>query len=576
MNINHKKMRITPGAIAIRAALFWFILAFILFPNINIIISVLHEDDHFSTDAIIKLLSSKRAVKSMINSFVLGIGLVVSVNVVGTLVVLFTEYWDIKGANILRLSYMTSLIYGGVVLATGYKFVYGSKGVITKGLVSLFPNMNANWFTGFGAVLFVMTFACTSNHIIFLTNAIRALDFHVIEAAKNLGASDGRILLKVVLPSLKPTLFALTIMTFLTGICALSAPLMIGGSKFQTINPMIVSFAQSPGSRDLAAVLAMLLGLITIVLLVIMNRVEKKGNYISVSKTKAKMIKQKLRNPLANIVVHGLAWIMFVIYMLPICFVILFSFCDALAIKTSTFSFHALTFKNYVALFTKQDAIKPYLVSIIYSVAAALIACMISVIVGRFVRQGTRKSDGILEYGLLVPWMLPTTFMALGLMFTYDKPRLLAGNQVLIGSVWIMLIAYIVVKLPFSLRMIRAAFFGVEDSLEEAAKTMGASTFYTMVKVILPVIMPTVVSVMAMNFNSLLSDYDLSVFLYSPKYQPLGVIIKAASDEGVNENAQAMALVYSVVLMILCSLALYLTQGNGAAKIKNKLNRTAG
>ena len=82
----------------------------------------------------------------------------------------------------------------------------------------------------------------------------------------------------------------------------------------------------------------------------------------------------------------------------------------------------------------------------------------------------------------------------------------------LIGSIWIMLIAYIVVKLPFSFRMIRAAFFGVEDSLEEAAKTMGAGTSYTMVRVILPVIMPTVVSVMAMNFNALLSDFDLSVF----------------------------------------------------------------
>ena len=196
---------------------------------------------------------------------------------------------------------------------------------------------------------------------------------------------------------------------------------------------------------------------------------------------------------------------------------------------------------------------------------------MISVIVARFVRRNEHRTDAFFEYGLLIPWMLPTTFIALGLMFSYDVPRAVVGGKVLIGSIWIMLIAYIVVKLPFSFRMIRAAFFGVEDSLEEAAKTMGAGTSYTMVRVILPVIMPTVVSVMAMNFNALLSDFDLSVFLYSPKYQPLGVIIKSASDEGVNENAQAMALVYSVVLMILCSFALYLTQGGGAAKIKKRL-----
>ena len=560
MKTHGRKQKMTPQAIAIRIVLVWFIAAFILFPNINIMISVLQEDGRFSAEAVTKLLKSKRAVKSMINSLVLGISLVITVNLVGTLVVLFTEYWDIKGALFLRLAYMTSLVYGGVVLAMGYKFVYGSKGIVTKGLTLLFPNMNVNWFTGFGAVLFVMTFACTSNHIIFLTNAIRALDYHTIEAARNMGASDSRILFKVVLPTLKPTLFALTIMTFLTGICALSAPLMIGGSKFQTINPMIVSFAQSPGSRDMAAVLAMILGLMTIVLLFIMNRVERKGNYISVSKTKAKMRKARLRNPAANVAAHVVAYAMFVIYMLPICLVVLFSFCDALAIKTSTLSLSAFTLKNYVALFTKQDAFRPYLVSIVYSVAAAAGACVISVIVARFVRRNEHRTDAFFEYGLLIPWMLPTTFIALGLMFSYDAPRAVVGGKVLIGSIWIMLIAYVV-----------AHIYTREYSREEAAKTMGAGTSYTMVRVILPVIMPTVVSVMAMNFNALLSDFDLSVFLYSPKYQPLGVIIKSASDEGVNENAQAMALVYSVVLMILCSFALYLTQGGGAAKIKKRL-----
>ncbi len=563
--------RLTPGAIILRLILAWLIVTFVLFPNINIIIDVLHEDGQFSTEAFTKLLRSRRAVKSMVNSLVLGMALVVTVNVVGTLAVLFTEYWDLKGSRILKLSYMTSLVYGGVVLATGYKFVYGSKGIITKLLLLIMPEMNPSWFSGFGAVLFVMTFACTSNHIIFLTNAIRAMDYHVIEAAQNLGASDSKILFKVVLPSLKPTLFALTIMTFLTGICALSAPLMIGGSKFQTINPMIVSFAQAPGSRDLAAVLALFLGLMTIVLLYFMNRVERKGNYISISKTKEKMHKQKLRNPTANIIAHILAYGMFIIYMLPICFVVLFSFCDALSIKTSTLRFSSFTLKNYIALFTKQDAFRPYLVSIVYSVAAAVIAGLICVVVARLVLKSKRKMDSFFEYGLLIPWLLPTTFIALGLMFTYDSPRFLVGNKVLIGSIWIMLIAYVVVKLPFSFRMIRAAFFGVEDSLEEAARTMGAKPVYTLFKVILPVILPTVMSVAALNFNALLSDYDLSVFLYSPKYQPLGVIIKAASDEGVNENAQAMALVYSVVLMILCGLALYLTQGGGAQAIRKKL-----
>ena len=66
-----------------------------------------------------KVFGSARAMKSLVNSFILAFTLVVTVNIVGTLSVLLTEYWDIKGARVLKLAYMSSLIYGGVVLVSG-------------------------------------------------------------------------------------------------------------------------------------------------------------------------------------------------------------------------------------------------------------------------------------------------------------------------------------------------------------------------------------------------------------------------------------------------------------------------
>lgn len=101
------------------------------------------------------------------NSLKLAVCLVVTVNVVGVSTVLLTEYFDIKGARILRLGYMTTLIYSGVALVTGYLFLYDSNGIITTLLVNAFPGVNPNWFSGFNAVLFTMTFACTSNHMLF-------------------------------------------------------------------------------------------------------------------------------------------------------------------------------------------------------------------------------------------------------------------------------------------------------------------------------------------------------------------------------------------------------------------------
>ena len=229
-------------------------------------------------------------------------------------------------------------------------------------------------------------------------------------------------------------------------------------------------------------------------------------------------------------------------------------------VKQGRIDFSALTFENYKTLFTSAQAFKPYLVSIAYALSAAVIAAVLAVIVAKIVHKSKNKADAFFEYAVLIPWLLPSTLIALGLMLTYDTPRFILGNKVLIGTLGIMLIAYIVVRLPFTFRMIKAAFFGIDDNLEEAARSMGSGTLYTMLHVIVPVILPAIISVVVLNFNSLLGDYDISVFLYHPLFQPLGIVIKSASDETATTNAEAMTFVYSVVLIIISSAALYFAQ----------------
>lgn len=561
-----------PGLI-LKLFLIWFIFSFLVFPNVNLLLKVFIKDGHFSLDAIHKIMKSTRAINSLKNSFLLAVASVVTVNVSGILIVLFTEYFDIKGSKILSLGFMTTLIYGGVVLVTGYKFVYGETGIVTKVLMQFFPNMDPQWFVGFGAVLFIITFSGTSNHMMFLTNAVRNLDYHTIEAAKNMGASQGTILFKIVLPTMKPTIFAITILTFIAALSTMSGPLIVGGPDFQTINPMIKTFANMTGSRDIAALLAIILGIATSILLFIMQKIEKKGNYISISKTKAKMTKQKIENPVLNVIAHIVAYVMFVIYMLPIINVLVFSFTDGMTIKTGQIRKNSFTLENYAKLFRSSTAYKPYLVSILYSFVAALTVAVICIAVARIVTKLKHKWDKLYEPLILIPWLLPSTMIALGLMMTYDEARWNLANKVLVATPVIMLIAYMIIKLPFSYRMIRAAFIGLDGNMEEAAQVMGAKPFYTMRKVILPIIMPVVLSVVVLNFNGLLSEYDLSVFLYHPLFQPLGIVIKLATDETATTDAQAMAFVYTVILMIISTIALWLGRYDGIATIKGIFSR---
>lgn len=547
----------------IRIGLIWFLVTFIIYPNIDLVLSVFVKDGQFSLDAVNRVLKSPRAIQSIMNSFKLALSLIVTVNVVGLLCVLFTEYFDIKGAKILKLGYMTSLIYGGVVLATGYKFVYGPYGMITRILQNFLPNLDPNWFVGYGAVLFIMTFSGTANHTLFLTNTIRGVDYHTIEAARNMGAKPFTVFRKIVLPTLTPTLFALTIMIFLSGLSAVAAPMIVGGKQFQTINPMIITFAGMGNSRDLAALLAIVLGVATIILLSIMNKIEKGGNYISISKTKAPLKKQKITSKPWNIIAHIVAYALFVVFMLPLIFIVLYSFTDPVAIQTGNLSLANFTLENYHQFFTNSVAFSPFLVSFVYASLAAITATVLAVVFARVVRKHKARFDSLFEYGALLPWLLPNTLLAISLLFTFNQPQPLVFNFILVGTLVILLIGYIIVKIPFSYRMVRAILFSVDDEMEDAARSMGASPFYTMMKVIIPFILPVVLSVIALNFNSLLTDFDLSVFLYHPLAQPLGITIRSAGDETATSNAQALVFVYTIVLMIISSAVLYFTQRRG-------------
>ncbi len=228
--MNADKRRLRPESVLqiILLILFaYFFFGFMLAPCLNTLASIFNEKTDWVRDPmkVVRFFLAGTMPRFVWNSVKLAVLLVITVNVVGVSIVLLTEYFDIKGAKILRMGYMTTLIYSGVALVTGYLFLYAPDGILTTALIKSFPNLNKNWFTGFNAVAFTMTFACTSNHALFLRNAIRGIDYNTVEAARNMGANPFKVLWKVVFPTLIPTMFSLTVMTFITGLCAMRSPI---------------------------------------------------------------------------------------------------------------------------------------------------------------------------------------------------------------------------------------------------------------------------------------------------------------------------------------------------------------
>ena len=584
---------------------------FVLLPCLNTLTSIFTtknaagETDPF---AVIRFFFAGNMGKYVWNSLKLALCLVVTVNIVGVSIVLLTEYFDIKGAKILRLGYMTTLIYSGVALVTGYLFLYAPDGILTTALANAFPGFNENWFTGFNAVLFTMTFACTSNHALFLRNAIRGIDYNTVEAARNMGAKPFKVLWKVVFPTLIPTMFSLTVMTFITGLCAMSAPTLLG---YDSINPEIVRLAGSSTADEAfpqarAALLSIILAMFTIILLTVLSAYERKGHYLSVSKTKTKLEKQKITNPVANVLAHIYAYVLFVIYMIPVVMIIIFSFQTYSAIRMKKLDLSSWTLVNFFGqedymyltsrgkykvregsisgLFANEATLGGIKMSFVLSIVAAALACVIVVIACNYIfKHKGKKSGVIVEYALLFPWLLPTILICYSYRTYFNSESIwYVGNYNLYYAQNVRLLiimAYTVVKLPFSLRMIRASFYAIDEELEDAARNLGAGGFTTFMRVKLPIILPSVLAVFALNFNALFTEYDMSATFASSYGTSYAMVIQAMCAEeglyGYNVNASGRRCASTVFIMLVSGLILYLVYGVGARDLGERLEHRA-
>ena len=583
----------------------YFFFGFMLLPCLNTLTSIFtttNAEGVRDPFAVIRFFFAGSMGRYVWNSLKLAICLVVTVNVVGVSIVLLTEYFDIKGANILRLGYMTTMIYSGVALVTGYLFLYASDGILTTALVNAFPSFDPNWFSGFNAVLFTMTFACTSNHALFLRNAIRGIDYNTVEAARNMGAKPFKVLWKVVFPTLLPTLFSLTVMTFITGLCAMSAPTLLG---YDSINPEIVRLAGSsvadeafPQAR--AALLSIILACFTILLLTVLSSYERKGHYLSVSKTKAKLQKQKITNPVANVLAHIYAYVLFIIYMTPVVMIVIFSFQTFSAVRMRKLDLSQWTLVNYFGkqdysyltsrgtykiregsisgVFSNEATLSGIQMSFVMSVIAAALACVIVVVACNYIFKH-KKTGTILEYALLFPWLLPTILICYSYRTFFNSSDVwyvFGQNLYYADRVRILIvIAYTVVKLPFSLRMIKASFYAIDEELEDAARNLGSGPVRTFLKVKLPIILPSVLAVFALNFNALFTEYDMSATFASTYGTTYAMVIQSMCREeglyGYNVNASGRRCASTVFIMLVSGLILYLVYGVGARDLGERL-----
>ena len=123
--------------------------------------------------------------------------------------------------------------------------------------------------------------------------------------------------------------------------------------------------------------------------------------------------------------------------------------------------------------------------------------------------------------------------------------------------------------------MIKASFYSIDEELEDAARNLGSSRLRTFLRVKLPIILPSVLAVFALNFNALFTEYDMSATFASSYGTSYAMVIQAMCAEeglyGYNVNASGRRCASTVFIMVVSGLILYLVYGVGARDLVDKL-----
>lgn len=529
------------------AILCWGLVAFLIWPILSVLHTAFVRDGGFAVGQVAQELAGSRRVRAAVwNTVWMTAATTVTVAVFGVVQVLVLEYVYVRGRAILKIAFAIPLVFGSVVAASGYGFTYGPTGVVTIALRQVFPALPADWFIGWFGVLFIHTFLMTSFYFLFLRAAIRRVDYSTIEAARSLGAGEWMILRRVVLPVIAPTFLAVVVLTVFVAISSFAAPRILGGRDFFMLTEVILTL-NSLRRPDMAALLALLMGLVLMGLILWFQAIEARGSYVGGAKTPVPIELRRVTSRGWNIALHGLCYAMAFLYLLPVALVVLFSFAPASSIGIDTLP-SSLTLQNYIRVFTEGTAFAPFWNSTklaVIAVAVALVTTLFAVPVMLATRTiWTRALDLV----FFLPWVLPSVLLAIGLITAFDTPHWLIGGGVLLGSFWILPIGYTILILPLMVRFVRAAFVGIDPDYELAAQSLGAAKLYRFRRVLMPLIVPTAVLVSGMAFNDLMTEYPLSAFLYNVNNTPLPIAIVEGAMSPDPEQ-KALNLVYSVLIM---------------------------
>ncbi|MFO7275080.1 MAG: iron ABC transporter permease [Symbiobacteriaceae bacterium] len=460
-------------------------------------------------------------MEALLTSVGISVLSVITCAIVGVGMAFLLNRYEFPGRRLLESLALVPMALPPLIGVYAFMFLYSSSGIIPRAIKVLLDLPQVPFaLKGLTGVLVVHTFTMYPYFYTAAAAALAGFDPSLEEAALGLGAKRWQVWTRVLLPMLTPALVSGSLLTFMVSMASYTAPLIFGVDRTMT---MQIAIARTNGDLALASAQSTILSVVSIAFLILMRWYQNRRTYRSLSKG-ISVHRTEVKSPVGRILAMIGAIIGTVILVLPIVTLALISFS-----KDGTWTTQVLppkyTLENYITLFSSPRAWRPIKNSLQMSAIATAASIVLGVGAAYAINRLNFKGKSLLDIAVMIPWALPGTVVGINLIAAFNEPSVFSFGKVLVGTFWILPLAYFVRFSPLVFRSTNAALAQLDPSVEEAALSLGATWWYTFRRVTFPLMFRGVLAGALLAFVHGVGEFVASVLIYTVRNQPISVEI---------------------------------------------------
>ena len=502
------------------------------------------------------------ARSALVTSLIISAASVLLCGIVGVAMAFLLKRFSFPGRRLIEAIILVPAALPPLIGAISFQLLYSETGILPRGLQHLFgTDQPVLPFSGIAGVLVVHTFTMYPFFYLAASAALVGMDPSVEEAAYNLGAGRIRVWRTVLLPMLTPALVSASLLVFMTSLASYTAPLLFGVDQTMT---MQIYINRTNGDLPMASTYASVLGVVSVLFLLGMRWYEGRRSYRSQSKGIAAH-RREITNPVGRWLALAASLLATAVLLAPVATIALVAFSQDGSWTTEVIP-SAYTMQNFGTIFSDPKAFQPIVNSVQMSLIATLGCVVVGVLIAYAVRRLNFRGRGLLDVAVMLAWALPGTVVAINLISAFSTGNAFSFGQVLIGTFWIMPLAYFVRFLPLVFRSSSATLAQLDPSLEEAARNLGAPWWRAFGTVTLRLMLPGVVAGALLAFVHGVGEFVASVLIYTSETSPISVEINNRMYSFEVGTAAAYGMLQVVLIFVVMVVSGRLESGRKASR----------